>query len=138
MTFNIFSIALSPFHAGCSFGSWLVTTLLIGKLEGERMAQTRLVNIPHDGVVPRPRERLSALALLRDVGIFNVRVRQRERELAKHAVTSQQGSSANETSGNKCRYPRIASKQGSSAWTQFCGGASPASVRIRRPSSSHT
>jgi hypothetical protein len=74
MTFNIFSIALSPFHVGCSFGSWHVTTLLIGKLEGERMAQTHLVNIPHDGVVPATRERLSALALLRDVGVFNVRV----------------------------------------------------------------
>ena len=46
MTFNIFSIALSPFRVGCSFGSWHVTTLLIGKLEGERMAQTHLVQHP--------------------------------------------------------------------------------------------
>ena len=126
MTFNIFSIALSPFHAGCSFGSWHVTTLLIDRLEGERMARTRLVQSSlMTALYQRLGERLSPLALLRDVGVFNVRVLQRERELAKLAVTAQHGSSADETSGNKCRYswdlhkvarvheftrPRIASK----------------------------
>ena len=93
MTFNIFSIALSPFHAECSVGSWHVTNLLIDRLEGERMARTRLVQSSLMTVLYEGSASDSHPRTLAGCRRFQCTSSPARIELAKLAVTAQHGSS---------------------------------------------